>query len=131
MHASSLRKFTLFDAIFLVAATAAGLALLKMLIGGGRLFQGTPFQGRFSSYVLSGIEAIYPFLMIGTFALVILRLRQPRPRIRKLVRQPGMAACAAASLVSVVQLLCFVPYDIRWTLRTMMAQPSPPTSTPA
>jgi hypothetical protein len=129
MHASSIRKFTLLDAMILVAATAAGLGLLQMFLAGGRFFQGTPFQGRFSSYVLSGIEAIYPFLMMWTFALFVLGLRQPRPPVRRLVRQPGMAACAAASLILVVQLLGIVPSDLRWTLRTMMAQPSRPIST--
>jgi len=97
MHSSSTRKCTLFDAMILVAATAAGMALLRMFLAEGRFFQGAFFQGRFTSYVLSGIEAAFPFLMTWTFALVILGLRQPRPRIRRLVRQPGIAACSAAS----------------------------------
>ena len=47
MHASSIRKFTLLDAMILVAATAAGLGLLRMFLTGRRFFHGTPFQGRF------------------------------------------------------------------------------------
>jgi len=34
-----MRKFTLFDAMILVAATAAGLAFLRMFLAEGRLFQ--------------------------------------------------------------------------------------------
>lgn len=89
-----MRKFTLLDAMILVAATAAGLAFLRLFLAEGRFFQGAPFQGQFTSYVLSGIEAAYPFLTTWTFALVILRLRQLRPRFRRIVRQPGMAACS-------------------------------------
>ncbi len=128
-HSASIRKFNLLDAMILVAATAAGLGLLRMFLAGGRFFLGSPFQGRFSYYVQSGIEASYPFLMMWTFALFVLGLRQPRPPVRRLVRQPGMAACAAASLILVVQLLGIVPSDLRWALSNMMAQPSKPIST--
>jgi hypothetical protein len=126
-----MRKFNLFDAMVLVAANAAALALLRMFLVEGRFFQGAPFQGRFESWVLSGIEAAYPFLMTSTFALVILRLRQPRPRIRRLFRQPGMAACSAAAMMLVVQLLGIVPFEIVWSVRNMIAQAStPPVNLP-
>ena len=74
MRLALMRKFTLFDAMILVAATAAGLALFRMFLAEGRFFQGAPFQGPLASYVLSGIEAVYPFLFTWTFALVILRI---------------------------------------------------------
>jgi hypothetical protein len=127
-----MRKFNLLDVMILVAATAAGLAILRMFLAEGRFFIGAPFQGRFTSYVLGGIEVIYPFLAMWTFALVILGLRQPRPRIRRLVRQPGMAACFAASFLVVVQLLGIVPFEIVSSVRSMMAQASaPPFSLPS
>ncbi len=69
MHASSMRKCTLLDAMILPAATAAGLALLRTFLAEGRFFEGAPLQGRFTSYVLSGIEAAFPFLILWTFAL--------------------------------------------------------------
>ncbi|MGO9465028.1 MAG: hypothetical protein ACLQIB_12215 [Isosphaeraceae bacterium] len=131
MHAQSTRKFTLLDAMILVAATAAGLALLRMLLAEGRFSLGAIFVGRFTSRVLGGIEWAYPFLMMWTFALVILGLRPPRPPIRRLARQPGMAACSAASLILVVQLLGIIPFEVIWSLRSMMAQASmPPVNLP-
>ena len=105
--------------------------VLRMFLAEGRFFQGAFFKGRFTSYLLSGIEVTHPFLMMWTFALVILGLRQPRPRIRRLVRQPGMAACSAASLILVVQLLGIVPFEVVWSVRYMMAQASmPPVNLP-
>jgi len=126
-----MRKFNLLDAMILIAATAAGLALLRTFLASGRFFLGSPFQRRFESCVLSGIEAAYPFLVMWTLALVILRLRQPRPRIRRLIRQPGMAACSVASMMLIVQLLGIVPFEIVWSVRSMIAQAStPPMSLP-
>ncbi|MGO9465027.1 MAG: hypothetical protein ACLQIB_12220 [Isosphaeraceae bacterium] len=125
---SSTRRFTLLDAIILMAATAAGLALLGMYLAQGWFFGGAFFYGRFESYVLSGIEAVFPFLILWTFALVILRLRQPRPRIRRLARQPGMAACSAASLILVVQLLGIVPFEVFWCVRSVIAQARAPSA---
>jgi hypothetical protein len=126
-----LRKFNLLDAMILVAATAAGMAFLRMFLAEGRFSPVTIFQGwSLTSRVLSGIETAYPFLVMWTFALVILRLRQPRPRMRRLARQPGMAAGCAASLMLVVQLLGIVPFDILWSMRCMMAQPSTPMIMP-
>jgi hypothetical protein len=40
---------------------------------------------------------------MGTFALLVIRLRRPRPRFRRLNRQPGFVACVAAGLTL---LLC-------------------------
>ena len=44
---SSTRRFTLLDAIILMAATAAGLALLGMYLAQGWFFGGAFFYGRF------------------------------------------------------------------------------------
>jgi hypothetical protein len=124
-----MRKLNLLDSMIIVAATAAGLALFRMFLAKGWFFQGDFFGGSFASYVLSGIEAIFPFLAVWTFALVILGLRQPRPRIRRLVRQPGMAACFAASLMLVVQLLGIVPFEVVRSVRNIVAEASMPRAT--
>ncbi len=50
--------------------------------------------------------------------------------MRRLARQPGMASGCAASLMLVVQLLGIVPFDILWSIRSMMAQPSTPMILP-
>src|SRR5262249_42635116 len=42
------------------------------------------------------IQAVLPFLVAMTPAVLLMRLRRPRPRPRIVARQPGMAACCAA-----------------------------------
>ncbi len=48
------------------------------------------------------------FLSVWTFALVLLGLRKPRPRLRRLVLEPGWAACFTAMVVLVVRTLSAV-----------------------
>jgi hypothetical protein len=60
-----------------------------------------------------GLEISRPFLMAWTLAFPLLRLRRPRPSVRLLARQPGMAACAVATLVLVVR---FSAITFRWAL---------------
>jgi hypothetical protein len=43
-----------------------------------------------------------PLVATMTMAIAILRLLRPRPSIRRLTRQPGFAACSAASLAILV-----------------------------
>jgi hypothetical protein len=85
------RRFTLLDVMILVAAVAFGAARSRWyhqqqasLSGFVRLPWPLPI----------GAE-VAPFLMAATIALFVMRLRQPRPRWRRLVRQPGTAACLA------------------------------------
>jgi hypothetical protein len=78
------RRFTLIDAMILVAATAIGLSLSRVYF----LQRPTHFR----------VAAISPLLATWTAALLILRARPPRPNRRKLVRQPGMAACCSIAV---------------------------------
>lgn len=64
-------------------------------------------------------EACFPFLASWTVCFLILRLRQPRPVLRRLARQPGMAACSAAALVLVIPLLAIVIPEIYGALRAI------------
>ncbi len=92
------RRFTILDAMVLVVATAAGLALLRWT------WKVTEFSGSLTGFqqfdlIELGLRATFSFLATWTPALLILRLVRPRPRWRELARQPGMVACAAATLV--------------------------------
>ncbi|MGO9914164.1 MAG: hypothetical protein ACLQIB_05540 [Isosphaeraceae bacterium] len=48
-------------------------------------------------------QAVVPFLAAWTTALLLLRLRRPRPRIRRALFEPGATACVAATVVIAVQ----------------------------
>ncbi len=103
------RRFTLLDAIVLIAATAVGLlgfrAFFRDVLDAlpwtnvvEGVSRATPGQlGRFAVYLL--LVGGPPFLACLSVALLVLRLRPPRPR--RPARQPG----TAASLAVVVTLL--------------------------
>jgi hypothetical protein len=80
------RKLTLADIMLLVAATAIGLAFTRSL---GHLPPGSLHQVALAS----------PVLAAWSVAMLVLRLRQPRPRLSRLVKQPGAIACGLATLL--------------------------------
>jgi hypothetical protein len=95
------RRFGLLDAMILIAATAVALALIP---------RGWPDWGINESllksrvtffnvmrYVIGGPIAF--LASIWTLALIPLRLRSPRPRRIRLMRQPGMAVGVAVGVM--------------------------------
>jgi hypothetical protein len=93
---SDRRPLTLGDAAVWIAATGVSFGLFRAIDSQlGRLYSG-PLKG-----VLLGIA----LLLTWTPALLALRLRRPRPVLRRLVRQPGVAALAAATTVLAVGAL--------------------------
>ena len=98
---------TIADAIILVAASAVGfwvsryglIALLDVLVGRfyRQVWAADPFRlschwGLLNSRHTQPVEAIFTLAVLG------LRILRPRPDLRRLVRQPGLTACVAASL---------------------------------
>ena len=76
------RPFTLSDAMALLAATAVGLALVCGLMEVPQLRSGT----------LRRMGLAAPLAAAWALTLLGLRLRRPRPSLRRLARQPGTAA---------------------------------------
>jgi hypothetical protein len=101
------RDFTLADAMILVAATAVGFALIR---SGGMDLSPTSTKGalKYVNLVLAATWASFPFLMTWTPAILILSLIPPRPGLRRLFRQPGVAACGSATLVIAIELIPFL-----------------------
>ncbi len=96
------RKFTLIDAMVLIAAT--GIAIVPM-----RQMSFERFFERGSSENLYDFGddlylTLIPLVVTGATALWVLRLRSPRPRLRRVFRQPGMASCTA--------ILCYIPFHL-------------------
>jgi hypothetical protein len=101
------RRFQMTDAIFLVAATACGLAGCRFVMWstrsgwddillaakGERLLEAS----RIMALALIPIESI--MLLSWTMAILLLRLRTARPRRQALFCQPGFLACVAAVFV--------------------------------
>ena len=98
------RKFGLLDAMILVAATAAGATSIRpfLLYGLGMpdlFIEFFPALGSFvyTAYSDSVVKFLSPWLASWTLACLAIRLRAPRPRFRRLMRQPGTVACVAAT----------------------------------
>ena len=89
------RKFSVADGMVFVAATAVGFSLVRVhfrsietLLAAMR---GLIVPGR------DRVAGAAPLLASWTAALLVLRLRTPRPPLRRLLRSPGFSACAAAT----------------------------------
>jgi hypothetical protein len=120
MPATPCRKFSLLDAMILVAGMALGFAFIgnpgpelrnftwRSPLDGLRAFDDVNAEGM----ILRGVHRLLwlvtswltPGLIPWAFATILLRLRRPRPSLRRLVRQPGFAACLAVALLSLVDV---------------------------
>lgn len=100
MAAELPRKIGLIDVMVLIAAMAVGALSIRpfLLYGLGMLDLFEEFfpAYRFVAYPHVVLRAVEPWLASLTVAALIVRFRRPRPRLSRLVRQPGTAACLAA-----------------------------------
>ncbi len=98
------RPFSVADALALIGAIAVGLVSIR---GWDSPRWCTVMVGLHPDQVLSPNRRIFqaieiaaswtiPFALSLTVALLILRLRRPRPPIRRIASQPGTVACFAA-----------------------------------
>jgi hypothetical protein len=95
MQEATRRRFTITDAMVLIAAMAAGLASMRVIFADNLV---PPASFRLG-WFLRGPSTCVAFSL--AVALIVLRLRQPRPRRRRLVIQPGFVA-SAATVVSMI-----------------------------
>lgn len=89
------RPFHLFDAMILVAAAAVATYLTKVVVDFDTRW-GSSRMG-WSLRLGQAIEWTYPSFVAATVALVLIRLRRPRPSLRRLCRQPGFCALGAVT----------------------------------
>ncbi len=114
---SKQRRFQLIDALVMLAATSIGIALVRLYDReeGYYFFSPEPVV---TSPLLAGPKhvplttrffwgacVVAPSVVMWTLATIVLGFRQPRHRLRRLFRQPGMAGCTAALLVPSVFLM--------------------------
>lgn len=94
---SRCRPFNLIDGMILIAATGVGLALVRAIPKDlDKIWRETFLAWSFRTFPVGGML---------TLALLVARLRRPRPPFRRLMRQPGFNACCAVALFAVSLLL--------------------------
>jgi hypothetical protein len=91
------RPFMLLDAMILVAATAGGFGLWRWLFIDAL---NSPHNSIFQYSILYRTAAFFvtagPVILVETLGFIAIRLRQPRPPLRRLMAQPGMMSCVAS-----------------------------------
>jgi hypothetical protein len=101
------REMTLFDGMVLVGAAAVGFRLVGMSQVRAVLEQGYYLKAYYNYGVAFGY-LVYPVWLCWTFAALAIRLRSPRPRFRRLARQPGFVATFSVSIGALISLALFL-----------------------
>jgi hypothetical protein len=105
------RRFNLVDGMIFVAATGFGLAWSKASTDALRspfwttLTFPSPWTRGLGLAIFDALQVSLPVLLTTTLAVLAIRLRQPRPTLLRLGREPGFLACVTA--VPAI-LLCMV-----------------------
>jgi hypothetical protein len=95
-HVSPKRRLTILDVMILVAATAVGFAAARAIMPVVRDER---------------IAGAWVCLVTLSLAVLFLRLKQPRPRLHRLMTRPGDAACVASLLATLMTaLVCLVGF---------------------
>jgi hypothetical protein len=117
------RRFTIADGMILVAAMAAGLALARAGPMEWMAWTGSGWFGK-ARRLLHGSATLFAAMM--SLGLIIVRLRRPRPRLVRVMRQPGMVASCAAAVALAVTALGWTSYDVihtgGWSARDSIAR---------
>jgi hypothetical protein len=95
----------------LIAATAGALVLMRPLLEEMRPL-GVHSPGDALRLGLTVSVILEPMALTLTLAVGLLRLREPRPRLRRVFRQPGMAACMAVLSFIFINIFMFISYHI-------------------
>lgn len=108
------RRFTITDGLILIGALGLAFGLARAVL---------VRPGLWSPW-LAGLVVCVGLLVAGTPALFLLRLRQPRPSLRRLTRQPGFVALlVATSLLALALLTTGLLALVRLARQGMPARP--------
>ncbi len=101
------RSFSLLDAMILIAATAIGLAIIRIWTGPGNPFAISPnFNGfpRYYAYRRIFSAIVCSIGLWWSIAVLVMRSRDQWRSIRSWGRQAGVVACFAAVLGSLTRI---------------------------
>ena len=111
------RRLNTIDGMILIAAVAVGFGLIRMTL---------PVNDVPPKVVLimNGMVLVVDCLTASSVACLAIRLRQPRPRLRRLAHQPGFAACTVLALtMTTIWLVGHIPviFSIGWIRPNFLA----------
>ncbi len=91
------RRFTILDGVVFIVILALAFALTRSFLKQSAWQLRPSFMPNLSQRVAAWIIHVSTrFMSMAMLGLLIMRLRRPRPPLRRLSRQPGAVACTAA-----------------------------------
>jgi hypothetical protein len=100
------RRFTLLDAMVLIAASAPGIYhIVRNCLDDPVFGIRTNKIGTTLMVLCHYLHMVVPLMGLMTIALLIARFRRPRPSVARIFREPGMVACFAALAVALLELV--------------------------
>ena len=102
------RRFTLVDAMVLIAATAIAFVPIRLFLWENWHF---PEELSVPEIWRMGLEinvSLVPLALSLSMALWLLALNKPRPSLRRVFRKPGMAACTVTLMYSLLSSLGYL-----------------------
>jgi hypothetical protein len=110
MRANVQRKFTLVDAMVLIAANGIALVPIRLFLWANWHF---PEEWSVPEIWRAGLEinvSLVPLALALSVALWLLAMKKPRPGVRRLYRKPGMAACTVALVYAVLSAVGYAVF---------------------
>lgn len=104
-----MRRFGLLDAVVLMAALGVGFWLARVGYHESLLLRSHPRNFRASLVFRLAHDLSFPCIGALSAAMIVLRLRRPRPPFADILRQPGFVGCAATTLVFAACLVSKAP----------------------
>jgi hypothetical protein len=95
------RLFGVLDGLILLVPVAIGCAVARPYLQDSYLIPPQEWSGRWREIIEYSEKVASRFIAVMMPGLLVIRLRRPRPGLRRLSRQPGAVACAAASAAMV------------------------------
>ena len=111
MATNACRKFSVFDGMILIAATAVGIALAR------DWYEPSMKMAEVRGPIIGVYVASVWLMAAWSLALLYLRLRQPRPSLRRIGSQPGTIASVAAALALVLTFAEWLQHFVFWPPR--------------
>jgi hypothetical protein len=105
------RKFTLLDAMVLIAATAIAFVPIRLFLWENWHF---PDELSVPGIWQTGLEvnvSLVPLGMSLSIALLFLSMKQPRPKLRRVYRKPGMAAVTVALVYAMLSTMGYAVFS--------------------
>jgi hypothetical protein len=107
---SAARKFTLLDAMVLIAATGIAFVPIRLFLWENWHF---PEERSVPEIWRTGLEinvSLVPLALSLSAAILLLGLKRPRPNLRRVYRRPGIAACTVALLYAILSAMGYAVF---------------------